>query len=441
VFKQFVIRPSGQLKTLAGNFKHSLEFLRSPRIAGAVRHFHVDLSAFPHTKMLQSASDIVLGKLADSASAFPNLRRFTFVSVYINLPVLVKLQKLAPFTLALKSCVFASELTKTNLDIPISDLQFTDSSPFMEYATPRRRYPELFLRTEHLKSIVAGREYAETALIEMADYTRPFTQLTHLEFPIESTSSNHLIPALSLCPNLEILSLNEPISCPPPHIPDYNTPFPTSLLPKLKSFNGPLLFAHRLFLSNQLSQSPHKRNLHSITIYLSRCFSLHADNKIGLEGCAEGENIFDTIRLLPDTVTTLNFPALFLFGPEGLLQQIKKATAALKHLGINSDPRYYARCFRPEEFIKRLTDSRNDFPTGLETLTIGIQIKDPFRGKRRGTKELMMKHEAEILSQTSFEMIPSLKTLKVWYWAKPAPRWVTWVKQANGRMDAFWQSP
>jgi hypothetical protein len=407
--------------------------------------------------MVQSASEIVLGEFANiaSESSFPNLRRFTFVSVYINLSVLVKLQKLAPFTLALKSCIFASELTKTNLDIPISDLQFTDSSPFMEYATPRRRYPEFFLRTEHLRSFIAGREYAETALIEMADYTRPFTQLTHLEFPIESCSSNLLIPVLSLCPNLQILNLKGRISSTLPDIPDYNTAFPSSFLPNLKSFNGPLLFARRLFLSNQLLPQSHKRYLQTVTIYLSRTFSLPTNDKIGLPISAEAETIFNTLSLLPSTVTTLNFPALFQFGPDGLLEQITKATKGLTHLGINSDPRYYARCFRPDQFISRLSSSSSSaaasssssssshthFPNTLQTLTIGIQIKDPFRSKRGGTKESRSKHEAEMLSQTTFASIPNLQTLKVWYWAMPAPRSVTWVKQPNGRIDTFWQSP
>ncbi|XP_006458809.1 hypothetical protein AGABI2DRAFT_177018 [Agaricus bisporus var. bisporus H97] len=295
IFEHFVVRPKGQLKTLAASFRKSLAFLQSPRIAWAVRHFHVDLSAFPHTKMVQSASDIVLGEFADCASAFPNLRRFTFVSVYINLPVLSKLQRLlVPFTLALKSCIFASELTKTNLDIPINDLRFTDSSPFIDN------------------------------------------------------------------------------------------------------------------------------------------FSLHASNR---SDCIEGD-LFGTLNLLPDTITTLNFVALPLLGPEGLLTQIQGAT--LKHLGVNCDPHYYVQCLRPDQFVKCLRESRDKIPDTLEELTIGIQIKDPFKCKK---KELMVKQEAEILSETSFGTIPSLRTLKVWYWAKPAPRWVTWEKQVNGRIDAFWQRP
>ncbi|EKM83326.1 hypothetical protein AGABI1DRAFT_125780 [Agaricus bisporus var. burnettii JB137-S8] len=429
IFEHFVVRPKGQLKTLAASFRKSLEFLQSPRIAWAVRHFHVDLSAFPHTKMVQSASDIVLGEFADCASAFPNLRRFTFVSVYINLPVLSKLQRLlVPFTLALKSCIFASELTKTNLDIPINDLRFTDSSPFMEYATPRRRYPELFLRTEHLKSIVAGKEYAETALIEMADSIRPFTRLTHLEFPTESCCSSHLIAVLSLCPNLEVLKFNGRVAS-HSHLHDSHTRFPATFLPKLTSFTGPLVFVNHLFLSNQLSP---RHDLRSITICLSSNFSLHASDR---SDCIEGD-LFGTLNLLPDTITTLNFVALPLLGPEGLLTQIQGAT--LKHLGVNCDPHYYVQCLRPDQFVKCLRESRDKIPDTLEELTIGIQIKDPFKCKK---KELMVKQEAEILSETSFGTIPNLRTLKVWYWAKPAPRWVTWGKQVNGRIDAFWQRP
>lgn len=219
-----------------------------------------------------------------------------------------------------------------------------------------------------------------------------------------------------------------------PYFRDDKSPFPTTFLPNLHTFSGPHQFARRLCLSQKSNPT---RVLRCITIRLPSRFTLHSSPSFDLYSDHQCDSLLRTINLFPTSIDDLNFVAISTLGP--LLPHIKTAAPQLKRLGINSDPSFYNRCLTPEEFVERLRFTHRNIPTTLEELTIGIQLKDPFKSKGGKLKEMKRKQEANILPEAAFAMISSLKKLRVWYWATPAPRWVTWVKGANGTVDTFWQ--
>lgn len=198
LFECIIIHPSYQSRNLARNLRRRLEFLRSQRIAWAIRECRIDLGVFTNTKMFQSISDIILGGFADCASAFPNLRRFTLSSVHITLPILAKLQHYQPLALVLKSCTYASDVyASKDLHIPVKTLRLVDSAPHLEYTEVQKRdYPRLFFWSNHLESIICGKEHGEATLIEIASKSRPCAFLVHLEVPnrVELLGTSHPSP-------------------------------------------------------------------------------------------------------------------------------------------------------------------------------------------------------------------------------------------------------
>lgn len=360
-----------------------LDFLSLPHIARNVKE--CSLSLRTELGGIKTTFDDAVDAICDALTLFPNLEKLSFDGVQFTAQRLSALRATPSFILELKSCAIIDDNPLTG----VKSLVCCDDRATELLGQAPNQPLSSFLDPLHLQHINIGPANTKDILSAIALSPQPFNALTSLELPIDAMNSDDIIPALEKCPNVRHLSLGYYQTNPGRVV----RAIPSSILPKLTSFDGPHQYATRLARGRSL-QDVVLRPFNNNSIF------------------CKPDPVCHTLTQLGPNLRTLDIMAVTDINP--VLPVLQTSFPLLTSLTINGNPELYPRCFIPKDFIR--TIQTVGLPRTLEHLSLGVHFK--------GSKSRISNDLASI-SEAAKAGCDRLADVKAWYWTHPRPTWVT----------------
>ncbi|KAJ6491234.1 hypothetical protein DFH09DRAFT_1208359 [Mycena vulgaris] len=309
-----------------------LEFFFSPQICLTVRGCKISP---PEIEEDDISGDNLIDAIFDTLPKLPNLRVLECRNIRLTSKRLAVLQELQLTTISLELCFGDVADFATAPSVPLQEVTFRYPDSFLgrDKADPCL----LFLSPTHLEHLHA----TTTSVLSTIARSQPFAKLRTLDVPVECTTFDEFIPALSRCPAVQHLSLRTTEFLP-------SVPFaalPDGVLPLLNSYRGPHHLAP-FFLSGR------------------------AAKRVDITVPSRPHHLISSLMKLDRTVQSLSFRLDTVDIPPALLETIHGAFPSLATLAI-ADPALSSSA------IKAVLGAVPAHYT-LQELTLRIEGRDKF---------------------------------------------------------------